>query len=658
MSSACQDAYLGYVKTAFKKYPADIKQFIGSDSSLRDLIPLMFGSPKEVCSEADLNRNISQVLTSGESDPFSKLPVLFDSTLYVSTNTVPLRIEQLPADAAACATYWYGVYLSSEPILRAKSCTVQGAADIVNRFEYSEGAKKWFPSAGGVWTSGLTKTIVVQNVPKRVRLHAPGQAAVTLGDKFDATDVIALEMSGDESTYFLWRKEHGWFRFNPSTDTWDGLTIPNSYQSYTFLRNYDFASSFDGSNIGFVYNLYGSNLVLEYKIGARARQMVVLESNYLRPRYIAILNSIFFVAEGRKLFAMRVEGELAVTLSIGEGLPATDVFTGVWADQQTVWAATQTSTYMSSDGGWSWTFLLDKRAVGRGLFVEGGSLLAGKKATFQEERQFPMILYNTGRLSFKIGGTEWLNCFEFNLIPAATNIAMFTNDSVVVSPNGYFVMTQSPTKDVKLYLNVWNSHRVTEYCRQPGNVTACAAGYLAYCEKTENIDAGCSCINRKAEAARLFDTTNLPEITKASLEDIAPCVSLRCKSSNAGAHPIASLGTSCLRPLVICTNMVINSGTIATGVTQNNNCGSDNSLPCDGNTCPAGLKCFRGKCRLQCDEKCTDASQECYDGMCIPRNEVPRGLSTIVWLIIGAGAIGLGLLIFFLVRKTPKPTPK
>jgi hypothetical protein len=419
------------------------------------------------------------------------------------------------------------------------------------------------------------------------------------------------------------------------------------------MEFYRFTSSFDGSNVAITQSRsdFPPDVNLSYKIGTSAAKEVFIKTP-VNNLYVAILNSTFFVAGARKLYALRVEGQLVETLSIGEGLPATEIFTGLWADKQTVWAATQTSTYMSSDNGWSWTFLLNKRAVGRGLFVESGLLLESKKAKFLDECRYPLTLFNTGLMSARQDGaaTPWKNSFEIDLSPATVKVDMFVNDSVVVTPNGFFIMTQSPTKDVKLYFNVWNSHRVKVYCSAPGSMTICAAGYLAYCETIGNIDAGCSCVNKKAEAARLFDTTHLPETIVASLEDVAPCVSRRCKGSNEGAYPVASLGTSCNRPLVICSNMVVNSGNIGSGVTQNNNCGVDNSIPCT-DTCPVGLKCFNSKCRLQCDGKCDSAEQTCHDGACIPNNEVPSGFSFLVVGLIAAGVLGLGLLIFFLTRK-------
>jgi hypothetical protein len=649
--SACQDSFVLHVNQKLRKRPLDTKQWVASDENLRKLIPLLPQFEGQLCSDFIPRTFISKMLTNA-SNPYANLPILFSSTSYVSPNTISLNAPPLPAAMASCATYWVGVFLSAEPILRAQSCLGN------NKFEFYD---QWFQSSSTqVWTSGLTKTLIVQLVGsvRRIRMYQAGQAMETLGVGFDAKDVIALELSGDESTSFLWSTVTGWSRYNSMTESWEVLTFGDA--RYIYMQHFKFSTSFDGSNVGVLSdgNMNdGAVTQVYYKLGTSPTRVVTILNPQRASSHMAILNSTFFVTHGRSLYALRVVGELAETLRIGEELDATEVFTGIWADNRAVWAATATSTYMSSDNGWSWTLMLYKRAVGPGLFLGGGMVLAANPTTLKEDLRYPLVLSDSGLLTVPIVGGTWQSGFE--LKTGTQSAFMNESDGVVVSPNGLFLMTQSQNRDIMLYYNVWNSLEMRKYCAtQQGSVNICKSGYTEYCEAIGNVDPGCGCINQTAEAQRLFDFTNVPEPTRAKLEDVAPCVSRRCIiQSNRDAYPFNSLGAKCAVPLVLCTSHINDDGNIGGNVRIENNCGVNNAIPCHEG-CPVGLKCFGQSCRLQCDGKCDDPLSTCFEGACIPKNEVPSaGNDTLTTgLMIGASVLVVALVVYFLLRKKPKLT--
>jgi hypothetical protein len=634
-----------------RKRPLDTKQWVASDEDLRRLIPLLPQFEGKLCSDFLPRTFISKMLANA-ANPFANLPLLFSSTSYVSPNTISLNAPPVPADMASCATYWFGVFLSAEPILRARSCVGH------NKFEFD---KQWLQSSNTqVWTSGLTKTLLVQLVGsvRRITMSRAGQALETLGVGFDAKDVIALELSGDESTYFSWSTVTGWSRYNSMTQTWE--VLPFGDERYAYMQHFRFSTSFDGSNVGVLSDgNINANAITQvyYKFGTGPTRVVTILNPPRVLSHMAILNSIFFVTHGRSLYALRVIGELAETLRIGEELDATEVFTGIWADDRTVWAATNTSTYMSCDNGWSWTLMLNKRAVGAGLFLSVGMLLAAKPTTFKEDLRYPLVLSDSGLLTVPIDGGTWQSGFE--LRTGIQTVLIKESDDVVVSPNGLFLATQSPNRDIMVYYNVWNSLEMRRYCAtQQGSVNICKSGYIEYCEAIGNADPGCGCVNQTAEAQRLFNFTNVPEPTRAKLEDIAPCVSRRCIiQSNRDAYPFNSLGAKCAVPLVLCTSHINNDGNIGGNVRTQNNCGVNNAIPCHEG-CPVGLKCFGQSCRLQCDGKCDDPLSTCFEGVCIPKNEVPSatGDTLTTGLIIGASVLVVALIVYLLLRKKQTPT--
>jgi hypothetical protein len=628
-----------HINEKLRKRPLDVKQWVASDENLRKLIPLLPQFEGQVCSDFNPRGFIYKMIENAATNPLADLPVLFSSKSYVSPNTISLNAPALPAEMSPCATYWVGVFLSAEPILRARSCLGN------NKFEYN---KQWFQSSSTqLWTSGLTKTLMVELVGavRRVRMYKSGQPPQTLGASFDAKDVTGLLMSEDESAYFVLFTNYVWRRYNLQNDTW-GVQENGRYQ-HVFC-------SFDGSNVGGVM-VEGANsptTTILFQMGSVWGASFLQNPNRDTP-YLAFLNSTIFVAQGRSLYAMRVFQVFAETLRIGEEVALTEEFTGIWANDRAVWAATTTSTYMSCDNGWSWTLMPNKRAVGSGLFIGGGMVLASKPGTFKQDRLYPLTVSDSGLLNVPIVGGTWQSGFQ--LRTGTLNTSMYARDGVVVSPNGLFIMTQSQDQeDVVLYYNVWNSLDMRKYClNDQGYANICKDGYTQYCEAIGNIDAGCGCVNQTAEAERLFDLTNLPETTRAKLEDVAACVSLRCRNSNRDAYPVNSLGAKCAVPLILCTSMINNKGTIHGDVDIKNNCGANSALPCSDKGCPVGLKCFRQSCRLQCDGKCADQSQTCFDGACIPKNEVPSETFTLTTgVIIGVSVLVVALVIYLLLRKT------
>jgi hypothetical protein len=351
-------------------------------------------------------------------------------------------------------------------------------------------------------------------------------------------------------------------------------------------------------------------------------------------------------------------------------LSTTSPCTGMWADASALWVGTAQQAYMSLDAGWTWFLQEDARAVGPGLYIRNNALYKEKaNSSFNQEVEYPLKLTSQGVLKTtkESGVGSWKNWFEFYEYddgkPAFLND---DTDQIVYSSNGRYVLVQQ-NKNVTLYFNLWNSKRFKEWCG--GDSDTCSLGYLNYCDKTGNEDPGCGCINRQAEATRLFNMLDQPEATQTSLRSIVPCVSARCQESLAEAFPLSSVTASCNRNIVLCTSMINNTGTIVGGVDLRTECGSGQSFSCEETACPVGFKCVNRSCQQVCDgtSDCRKEGTTCVKGTCLTEadqkdiEEPPKtdgGLETwqIALIILGVLAVLGGVAAAFFLRRGQKPT--
>lgn len=644
--TTCQGDYAQYVVSKMVKWPEDIADRVATDSQLRQLIPLLPLYAGKICPDFNPQDYAFHLVVNG-NEPFKNLPVLFSSANYVSSKVEALGIPAV-SPAGQCQSYWIGSLLSSPaPTLRAKCLNNE-------RWEYNQGDQTWYKTAlGAVWTSGLTKTLIseVQNQTGSIRLSEIGKDTVTLGFGFNSLSVTQLELSGDESTYFL-KDGTTWKWFSPNQLSWIDLKLNLSASK--------FAASYDGA-LAAIVTTSGQLKVLYCKPGDPAAKLADLPGGFVNVRYIAVLGQTIFVAEGKIIYSLRYGGLVPQkNFTIPSSSPVGDVFTGLWADDKTVWAGTTYGYYQSSDNGWSWVHSIGPVAVGPGLFVDDGFMFGATKATFKQDRLDPLKLYNSGRLTSAIRGTTqpWENWFELYGTDVSAPAFMYAGDRVVVSSNGLFIATQSDAGDVVLYFNAWNSLEVQKFCSQVGAAQTCGEGFVGYCRQINNVDPGCGCINLADEAERLFHLGSVTGPASTALRRITPCVSGRCQDSNRDAYPKTSIGKLCDVPLTICASMLINSDNASIGgnVNINTQCSNTETLPCNNNECPVGYKCSGQVCRMECDGKCPDPTFQCVNSLCMSASEVaaPKDFDWGLVLGIGCGALLLLGLIIFIVVKSKK----
>jgi hypothetical protein len=200
--------------------------------------------------------------------------------------------------------------------------------------------------------------------------------------------------------------------------------------------------------------------------------------------YGAVLGYTVFVVRGSKIYTVGSLNVLSLIKTLPDG-----VATGIWADDNTVWVSTTAGTYMSTDAGWTWIVLANKFAVGPGLFTElgGANILANSDETFAEVvGMFPLLLTNGGLLSSPQNG--WSNSYE-DKTANTLSTPISATAAVTLSPNGLYLVTNE-NGVITLYLNAWNSPRLTVWCKTAGS--GCNSGYARYCQAFGTVDTRCN----------------------------------------------------------------------------------------------------------------------------------------------------------------------
>jgi hypothetical protein len=465
--------------------------------------------------------------------------------------------------------------------------------------------------------------------------------------------MLDLYLSRDGSTAFG-QKDNKWYRALGQAD-WTPLPAPLD-------ATYRLTCSFDGTTVC-ATSTTNPNAAVQYFNNNTQVSVALPPVAAGTAQYPAVLGKMGFVARGTSVFSLGNMGSATVILS------TTSPCTGIWADSSVLWVGTAQQAYMSVDAGWTWFLQEGARAVGPGLYAKNGALYKEKaNSSFFEEVAYPLKLTSQGVLKTvqASGPGSWKNWFEFyeNDDEKAAYLND-TTDQIVYSSNGRYVLVQKD-KNITLYFNLWNSKRFKEWCA--GDSDTCSLGYLNYCDTTGNEDPGCGCVNRQAEATRLFNMLDQPEATQTSLRSIVPCVSARCQGSLREAFPLSSVTASCNRNIVLCTSMINNTGTIVGGVDLRQECASGQTFSCEETACPVGFSCINRSCQQVCDgtSDCRKEGTTCVRGACLTEAdqkdvETPPktgGLETwqIALIILGVLAVLGGVAaVFFFLRRGQKP---
>jgi hypothetical protein len=167
-----------------------------------------------------------------------------------------------------------------------------------------------------------------------------------------------------------------------------------------------------------------------------------------------------------------------------------DICTGIWIDSQAIWVATTTGSEMSPNAGWTWISQPGVRAVNAGLY-DVQSLLELQitdPTRFQDDVQYPLQLTNRGLLKspngwnsvFELKDGTWQNGSQVQDNDAFTRIDRDTR--YAISPNGLFLLDNSPTGNVVMYFNVWNTAKFKEWCAS----NSCSTCNARYCNLVQD----------------------------------------------------------------------------------------------------------------------------------------------------------------------------
>jgi hypothetical protein len=299
---------------------------------------------------------------------------------------------------------------------------------------------------------------------------------LTLDIVGDQTNVTDLVLSGNGNVIFINTNE-GWKR-HIGEKTWETLGMFGQHLS----------TSFDGSAVC-VHDFQGDSKVL-CKLG----RQILFETSLPFDRFAdkilhsAVLGSMVFLVRGPNVYtvgSLKTPALLTTLNSVGEGR-----FAGVWADHATVWVSGLTTSYMTTDAGWTWTPLFDIWAVGPEVFysnvrTSNPSIEIASEPSFDEQEHFPLTLHNNGALIGPSGSEHWFR-LKGTLQDKSTRIE--TTDTMALSPNGLFLYTRDPQGGVKLFLNVWNTPEFAQWCAKNAG---CNKDKSRYCTRFRSIDGRC-----------------------------------------------------------------------------------------------------------------------------------------------------------------------
>lgn len=413
------------------------------------------------------------------SNPTSALPVLFSSLQYTSPEVVPLfrtGVVTNYLDDLNCVEYWYGLEAPYGPgPLQNRLC--RKCEDISYSLDPSTG--HWrrtnyvspFKSVPGVC---LRVTDIGPTFPKYIsvnRLNDDGTDTHTpLGEMDVAT---ACQLSGDGQVFFV-RDAIGWKRHRDAK-TWVAIGRPDPES--------ELHTSFDGQS--FVQSNRRSP-EYHYTIGSSRLKTKTLAADESEEDAVlsAVLGNTIFIARGKKLYSVGPLDLEQIVFKLADA--SAGVIVGLWADVKTLWLTTDKSTFMSSDGVWTWTEMKNMFAVGPGLFTKpnDGQIWTNSDDSFVEAVGFPLRLTNGGLLYSDIN--NWANAYQDRTKDDKYSTVEAT-DRAVLSPNGEYLLTQDDGV-LTLYLNVWNSASFSTWCKKAGN--DCQAAYAQYCLEFKG-DPGC-----------------------------------------------------------------------------------------------------------------------------------------------------------------------
>ena len=431
-------------RLSLKLCPRDIKQRIADGLH----IPLsVLGS---ACGTFDFQGMLDT------DEPTANLPVLFSSKFYQSPALI--RTEDRPYPSGPAYEFWEGLAPSLGVHLFARSDSASFYLN-TNKTWVNAGICKSTPNALLFYSTG-DNTVRVQTQTSAVQLSAP------------RLNVSAVQISGDGLSFFL-RDNTGWFRHS-DPQTWTPVGEQIQGQNLSNL-----AVSFDGTSL--VQSDTRSPLV-RFKIQGSVLQTInVPEDVYrLRDLFATVLMTTVFIVRGKSLFSIGSLGELHLILELRA------IGTGAWANDKTVWIATEQGTYLSDNVGWTWTFQPKAFAVGPGFYTTDDSnfMSLSSDIPFVEAVGYPLRLTNGGLLYNNVN--KWANAYQDKTMNDEFTVIQAT-DKAVLSPNGLYLLTQEDGV-VTLYLNVWNSASFAAWCKVAGN--NCQAAYARYCQEFKT-DPGC-----------------------------------------------------------------------------------------------------------------------------------------------------------------------
>lgn len=456
-SRACEE----YAWLNLENCPPDIKQRIANGlcnplSALTD-----------ACGSFDYAGMIASV------DPTSYLPVLFSSDSSRSSRLVPTNITA-PALSGIQVCYWIGL----SPVVGATEDTV--CFRISDRATSTTTYGYYDPKTGWVECDMFASRSPLGMKRAGVKIHESHVMTYPLnalksdiiGDELVVTD---LALSGNGLAIFI-NTNDGWKR-HIEGKSWETLGMVGKYMS----------TSFDGSTVC-VHDSAGDSKVL-CKFGSRVLFQTSLPSDRFANQILhsAVLDSMVFLVRGPNVYtvgSLNAPALLATLNSVGDG-----EFGGVWADRTTLWVSGLTSSYMSTDAGWTWTPLFEKWAVGPGVFYgnvrsPNPIIELASEPSFEERDHFPLTLHNNGALIGPSGSEHW---FRWKEPVKDDSTRIETTETMALSPNGLFLYTRSP-QGVKLFLNVWNTPQFAQWCAKNPK---CNKDKSRYCAQFSSIDSRC-----------------------------------------------------------------------------------------------------------------------------------------------------------------------
>jgi hypothetical protein len=443
-----------------KNCPSDIKQ------RMADGLCLKMSALSDACGTFDYQAMLES------PDPIKYLPLLFSSKFYQSAQLVPAGMEA-PTFIGSHVQFWLGL----PPFPEASRATVCFMYSTMNSTVYG-----FYEPTGqdlGRWVecdmfASRPSVCFTVNAAGHV-VKYPSNTIIST-----ATAPTGLVVSGDGSAVFM-NGAQGWKK-HAGDQAWETLGLVGPHLS----------TSFDGSNL--CAHDYAGNATIFCKLGEDDVFETALRQDEFaqRPLHSAVRGSTFFFVRGNRVHTvgyLRAPTIIATLATVGEG-PVEGIWADAGPDSQAIWVSGSPASYMSNDGGWTWSRQIDCWAVGAGVFfgeVRGPrpSIQLSSTASFVEDVPYPLVLHNNGGLS---SPPAWENWFRLTPEPDDQFTLVRPDVRVATSPNGRFLYTRSPQGEVKLFLNVWNTPNFVKLCETQVEF---AHAKRLYCAKFGSIDRQC-----------------------------------------------------------------------------------------------------------------------------------------------------------------------